>query len=113
MDLSPILCTRPVALARMEGCNTAIRGTVRFYAAPGGILIKAVFSGLPPQGAEDAILDLTLSGHTFPMVVPCGGHSFAVILTDHIQPPSDGTSVVLSPHKMPSHPLATGIIMHI
>lgn len=113
MDLSPILCTRPFALAKMEGFDTSIQGTVRFYSAPGGFLIKAVFFGFPPQGADNSILDLTIREHIFPVVIPCGGHSFTVVLTDKLQSPPEGTPVVLTRHNAPSCTLAAGIIMGI
>lgn len=112
MDLSPILCTRPIALANMEGTDPhmGLRGSVRFYHAPGGILIKAVFAGLPAQGADSSVLDLTVSDHIFPVIVPCGSHSFTVLLTDEVRGIADNAPVCLSTHHPPPQLLASGVI---
>lgn len=45
-----VLRRNPQAVARMTGENSPIRGTVRFYQMPTGVLVAALITGLPHPG---------------------------------------------------------------
>lgn len=99
---------RPAAVARMTGGTEApmLRGTVKFYQQPGGILVAADISGLPGQdgfygfhiheggactgqGFADTLTHYDPTGalHPFhagdlPPLLGCNGRAFLALLTD-------------------------------
>ena len=99
---------RPAAIARMTGEKEApmLRGTVKFYQHPGGVVVEAEISGLPRQngfygfhihegtactGANFADTrshyNPTAAAHPFhagdlPPLLGCSGRAYMVVLTD-------------------------------
>lgn len=101
--------SRPAAIARLRGTGDALglKGTVRFYQHPGGVLVEVTVFGLPDnksgiygfhihEGGSCAGFGVPMTGGHYdskgrthpnhagdlPPLLSCGGRAYMAVLTD-------------------------------